>query len=89
MFSVPANQWKHTTATHHQGCDKYDGIDLFDDEDEGHVSIYVRFTDGTRFPARTVCLDTPDDPGHAQIVLGAWAQRGQVHDYRSNKMPAI
>ena len=75
--------WKHRTAGFHQGVDNYAGIDLYDDEEEGHVSIYVRFTDGTRWPARTVSLNNAE---LARQIITAWAERrGPMNDFRRNK----
>jgi hypothetical protein len=75
--------WKHITAAFYQGVDNYAGIDLYDDEEDGHVSIYVRFKDGTRWPARTVSLK---DAAQARQIITAWAERrGPLNDYRRNK----
>ncbi len=78
--------WKHTTAKDAFGdMGATAGVDLFDDElnDAGEptVSVYVRFNDGTRFPARTI---TPGNDGY-ESCLAAWCARGPVNDYRTNK----
>jgi hypothetical protein len=73
----PANEWKHTTAK-----DAYNdpvGVDFFDDEQDGFVSIYLRDANGKRFPARTVDMSKKE---HAKEVLLAWMERGPLHDYR-------
>jgi len=81
MWATEAHDpfWKHTTAASHQGVDNYAGIDVFDDEEDGHVSIYVRFKDGTRWPARTVSLN-------ARQIIKAWTEhKGPLNDYRRDK----
>lgn len=77
------SDWKHTTAlTVHGDGKPAAGIDLFDDEvnAEGKptVSIYMRFSDGTRWPARTIT------PGASNFheCLTAWTLDGGVNDYR-------
>ena len=80
-----STKWKHTVGV--RPMTNPIGIDLFDDEDEGQFSIYLRFADGSRLPARTVSLDPP---AHAASVLAAWiSHHGPVNDYRINKMPAV
>lgn len=78
-----SNMWKHTTARHAYGDSV--GVDLFDDElnvaGEPTVSVYVRFQDGTRFPARTI---TPGADNYESCLL-AWCAKGEVNDYRTNK----
>lgn len=71
--------WKHQTAEQSVGNGPTVGVDLFDDEYEGQVSIYTRFANGTRWPARTL-LKSAD---HFDEVLAAWT-KGDVNDYRSN-----
>lgn len=85
MWSTEAHDafWKHRTAAYHQGVDGYAGIDLFDDEEDGHASIYVRFKDGTRWPARTVSMD---DAKRARQIIKAWTEhKGPMNDFRRNK----
>ena len=75
------SNWKHTTAGSIPKCSIV-GIDLFDDEQEGYVSIYQRYEDGTRFPARTV--STADQKHYLNVML-AWLGTGmQNFDYRKN-----
>jgi hypothetical protein len=75
-------EWPHTTAPSSYHGDR-EGIDLFDEIDNGvlFVAIYLRNTDGTRWPARTV---NTEHPKHAARVVGAWMRRGPVNDYRAN-----
>lgn len=79
MLYKEASEWKHTTTTNSRSHGEPVGIDLFDDEHPNMVSIYQRFGDGTRFPARTVNLDKREE---AIAVLGAWMLKGKVNDYR-------
>ena len=80
MDHVPASEWKHSTTTCVLSHGDEVGVDLFDDEVEGQVSIYLRFANGKRFPARTVEMSEVE---HARRVLGGWAKRGPVNDYRT------
>ena len=84
MDHQDASEWKHTTTLDSRGHGDPVGVDLFDDEQTGFVSIYQRFTDGTRFPARTVNLS---NAAHAEVVILAWMARGEVADYRQVKTP--
>jgi hypothetical protein len=83
MLIIPPNEWKHKTATEYQGSENHAGIDLFDAAD-GQIEIYVRYKDGTRFPARTV--DPAGGEEHVKSVLAAWEDhKGTVNDYRKAK----
>ncbi len=73
-----SSSWKHTSSPVVQASENVAGIDLFDDEDAGQFSIYLRYKDGTRSPARTVMIGTPE----AYSILRAWQVRGPVSDYR-------
>ena len=84
MNHQDASEWKHTTTLDNRGHGEPVGVDLFDDEQNGFVSIYQRFADGTRFPARTVNLS---NAAHAEVVILAWMARGEVADYRQVKTP--
>lgn len=79
MKHKDADEWKHTTATRLDMENDAVGVDLFDDEQPGFVSIYIRFPSGGRWPARTVNMSNPE---HAQSVLEAWSKRGPVNDFR-------
>jgi hypothetical protein len=79
MRHVPADQWLHTTTTDSQSHGEPVGIDLFS-EFPSQTSIYVRFANGLRFPARTV---SNSDIG--QTVIDAWkSQYPDVRDYRTD-----
>lgn len=69
---------KHTTARDCVSHGAAVGCDLFDDEHPGQVSIYLRFADGTLWPARTVDPNAP----HGPEVLSAWQNRGETQDHR-------
>jgi len=75
--------WKHTTATSIVG--ERVGVDLFDDEQPGMVTVYVRYADGTRTPGRDITM-----PG-GEKCLAAWCRDygGKVRDYRANKNPPV
>lgn len=79
MDHKDAKEWKHTTAKSIFEAED-DGIDLFDDEQPGHVTIYKRLKNGNRWPCRSVCLENYD---HATSVLGAWVFNRKVNDYRT------
>lgn len=70
--------WPHTTAAN---ClSEQAGVDLFNSPyTEGLTVIYVRFTDGTRWPARSV--DARTESG--RDCLASWCNRGTVNDYRA------
>ena len=86
MTTTSNATWTHTTSN------SYDkpraGIDLFNVEVEGsvHTAIYVRYTDGTRTPARTVFMG---DIEHATTCINAWTSRGIVNDYRKVENAAL
>lgn len=80
MENREPEDWKHTTTLDSGRHGEPVGIDLFDDEEPGMVSIYVRHADGTRNPARSVNMTKEE---HAANVLGAWSLKGTVHDYRT------
>ena len=78
-------KWEHQTADNLLTHGAAVGIDLFDDVSDDGVpvtAIYVRYSDGTRYPARTVNTSNPE---HAKSVLDAWAKKGPVNDYRQKK----
>jgi len=79
MNSLSSNDpyWKHKTSD--IMLKQVEGVDLFDDEEEGFVSIYERFTDGSRWPARTVNMAEKEQ---AEDVIAAWGEKGEVRDYR-------
>jgi len=76
----PAREWKHQTTKDSRRHGDPVGVDLFDDEQEGMTTIYVRHADGTRYPARDVFMGKPE---HAKSVLEAWQTRGPTNDYRT------
>jgi hypothetical protein len=78
MDHRPAEQWEHKTAAGWRLQEPV-GIDLFDEENGAFTAIYLRFADGTRWPARTVNMANPQ---RAAEILAAWSKRGPVNDYR-------
>jgi hypothetical protein len=61
------------------------GIDLFDDEQRGFITIYVRLPNGKRTPARSI-IATRQHQKHAQTCLNAWAScHPIVNDYRRDR----
>lgn len=97
MGPLDPQKCKHTTAKEYYQRDKKGlliplvGVDFFDDEEPGMVTIYVRYADGTRWPARTVNMAVPK---HAEDVLLAWSAKSydgspndSLHDYRQNRVP--
>ena len=98
MTSVDDKKWPMTTAKKDETHLKdEDGLDLFDEVTAGITltAIYIRYEDGTRWPARTVNVTDPVTPLHPQDVLNAWADRflnnggkkrvqgGIIRDYRN------
>jgi len=79
MGNLPASQWPNKTAETWNG--DQDGIDLFTERHNGidQTAIYIRHTDGRRWPARTV---DPTNLEHHESVVNAWKARGNVNDYR-------
>lgn len=80
MIAVDALE-PHNTASGALHLSPVVGIDLFDDEADGisMTAIYRRFADGTRWFCRTVNMEVS---GHADRVIGAWALRGPINDFR-------
>ncbi|GGG60978.1 hypothetical protein [Hymenobacter glacieicola] len=74
-----ASEWPHTTAADIPQLATV-GVDLFDDIEPGYTAIYVRYSDGTRWPARNVNMA---DPEKANSIIAAWALRGIINDYRT------
>lgn len=83
MGHVDAKYWKHTTTLDSRRHGEPVGIEFYDDERPGFVSIYEIFADGTRFPCRTVNLENHE---HAKSILDAWEikgiKRGTFNDFR-------
>jgi len=69
--------WKHDTTD--DILQARAGIDLFDDENPGHVTVYIRYVDGSRAGARDIWLAGPN----AERCLAAWCATGVVRDYRA------
>ena len=84
MLRYENDEARHTTSKCSTSHGEPIGIDLFDDEftDEfgPQTSIYLRHADGTRWPARSVSMC---EAKHYQSVIGSWATRGDVNDYRT------
>ena len=76
MIHVEASDWKYTTSEFK--IEENTGIDLFDDEYPNQISIYIRYKDGTRFPARTIEKGTE----FTDKILGSWCINKKVIDYR-------
>lgn len=64
-----AARWKHQTAEKSPTTEPI-GVDFFDDEETGFVTVYLRFPDGSLWPARTVNARLKK---HAKSVLDSWA----------------
>jgi hypothetical protein len=76
MEHKDAANWIHTTAPKLAESEAV-GIDLF--AEDGQTAIYLRFSDNTRWPARTVNMEDLD---HASEIIESWEKRGPVNDYR-------
>lgn len=70
--------WKHSTTA--SVFKTRAGIDLFDDEQPGFTTIYIRYDDGTRCSARSVDMS---DAVHADTCLRAWCAGQSVNDFRA------
>lgn len=73
--------WKHQTAPANHPAPSV-GVDLFDDENPGHTTIYIRFADGKRTPGRDVKADNPA----FKSILDAWTDGGITNDYRAGSV---
>lgn len=68
--------WKHETTD--DILQARAGIDLFDDEAPGMITIYIRYADGSRAAVRDIKADHPS----ADRCLAAWCNGQFVKDYR-------
>lgn len=85
MNSVPASQFKHTTAASlYDIPQKPRIVELFNDEQEGFVSIYYGNKAGDlRWPCRTVDMNAQGGD-HGKSVVSAWMNDADVvRDFRT------
>jgi hypothetical protein len=76
---IATDHWKRATAKNSIGHGEQIGVDLFDDERPGVVTVYKRMADG----ALVGCRDITIAWDKFQETLDAWTNGTQVFDHRT------
>ena len=87
MTILTMNNWKPTKAKHctvesiHALRRTCEALEVYDDEEEGYLSLYLADGD-KRWPARTLSLE---DPKRVKVILQAWCASRPLIDKRNDQ----